>query len=45
MVSFPRLVRAFKDEDAQRGGTHPFNNIGNLTYTSREMNSYVTGLG
>lgn len=45
MVPFSRLVRALKDEDAQRGGTHRFNNIGNLTYISREMNSYETGLG
>jgi len=45
MVPFSRLVRALNDEDAQRGGAHPFNNIGNLTYTSRELNSYETGLG
>ena len=45
MVPFSRLVKALNDKDAQRGGTHPFNNIGNLTYISREMNSFETGLG
>ena len=44
IVPFSRLARAMDDDDAQRGGTHPFNNIGNLTYISREMNSYETGL-
>lgn len=45
IVPFSRLARAMDDDDAQRGGTHPFNSIGNLTYISREMNSYETGLG
>ncbi|MBI4179507.1 DUF262 domain-containing protein [bacterium] len=45
MVPFSRLVKVLNDDDAQRGGTHPFNNIGNLTYISKELNSYETGLG
>jgi hypothetical protein len=39
------LVKKLEDMDAQRGSSHRFNNIGNLTYISREFNHFETGIG
>lgn len=38
IAPFSRLVMVLKDEDAKRGSNHRFNNIGNLTYISSDLN-------
>jgi hypothetical protein len=44
IVPFSQLRKKLRDNDAQRGSSHRFNNIGNLTYISRILNHYETGL-
>ena len=44
IIPFSKLVNRLGDIDAQRGSSHKFNNIGNLTYISRILNHYETGL-
>lgn len=38
-------AREFYGDGVRRGASHAFNNIGNLTYISRELNSFEGGLG
>jgi hypothetical protein len=45
MVPFSKLVDILGDDDARRSGSHPFNNIGNLTYISGKLNHFDTGYG
>ena len=45
IVPYKILRRLFELEGGGRPGRHPVNDIGNITYISRGLNSFVTGVG
>lgn len=45
IAPFSCLVDGCGDKDAKRGSNHRFNNIGNITYISADLNHFETGLG
>ena len=45
IAPFSCLMDSIWDKKAKRGASHRFNNIGNLTYISQELNSFEYGLG
>jgi len=45
IVPYSKLKEIFGIQDRARLSSHPANNIGNITYISKALNSYDTGLG
>jgi len=45
IIPFSKLRDVLGEEDLKRTSKHPANNIGNITYISKNLNNYETGLG